>query len=499
MSEISQTVRNLSYNPARTDNPSGLTNDILALHAALSGSGAPDPSLGKIGDTYFDLLTTYNYQKNLSGVWEPTYSISASLPPAPPAVIPDPLPVGELQTDTIKGKTSDSLNIDAGLNGDINMTVGATNLLNVGPGNLTIQGNGVITGYSPANIYEVSSDNFTGKQITLSAPTDSIKLIGPDPYTIEAVNLGTSLTVKANDADLVLNAGTSKIKVASSNLANTTANSFIIEHETPGEDVEIKAEGTGAGNVVLRPGAGGGVVQTVENLSLQGNFLVDVGNIQHTTGSIFTIENTSNNQDVLIRTTGSGQLRLNSGSSEVKVESPATFTPFGFNTSAINASQTYTTAKSLLVNHSGVLTWSEPPETVIWTGTNIGVNGTTYLNVAGLAVNPADVPVYSVLAPNMFVRRIEANLIYSTPWSWGGGTATLEFGLISSGLPCTDANWVPAFNIPMTTTGDYYFSLSLPNVNIGAGGGKLACRIVASGTAPTAAQAELTLKLILSS
>lgn len=450
MSEISQTVRNLSYNPARTDNPSGLTNDILALHAALSGSGAPDPSLGKIGDTYFDLLTTYNYQKNLSGVWEPTYSISASLPPAPPAVIPDPLPVGELQTDTIKGKTSDSLNIDAGLNGDINMTVGATNLLNVGPGNLTIQGNGVITGYSPANIYEVSSDNFTGKQITLSAPTDSLKLIGPDPYTIEAVNLGTSLTVKANDADLVLDAGTSQIKASSA-------------------------------------------------LSLQGKDLLDVEKVQHTTASTFIMENTSNNQDVLIRTTASGNLRLNSGSANIEHETPSRFVPFGLTTSSINASQTYTTAKSLLVNHSGVLTWSEPPETVIWTGTNIGANGTTYLNVAGLAVNPADVPVYSVLASNMFVRRIEANLIYSAPWSWGGGSAVLEFGLISSGLPCTAANWVPAFNIPMTTIGDYYFTLSLPNVNLGAGGGKLGCRLVASGTASTAAQAELSLKLILSS
>ena len=387
----SQTVRDQPYDPSRTNNPTGLTSDILALHAELSGSGAPDPSLGKIGDTYFDLLTTFNYQKNSSGVWEPTYSISASLPPP---VIPDPLLVGELQTDTIKGKTSDTFTLDAGLNGDINVSLGATNIINIGSGSASIQGNGVITSFSPIIGYEIVSDNTSGKQILLSSNTSELNLIGPDPYVVQATNLGSTLTVKTNDANLTIDAGT--------------------------------------------------------------------GTIEH--GSL------------------------------------SNFNPNGLSTPSINNSQALTFAKVLTTNHSGVMLWGEPPETAIFNAVNVGNNGTTYLTASSLGVNPADVSVYPVLIGNTFIRRVEIALMSSAGWSWGGvGTATMEFGTISTGLPCTAANWIPLFNLPLTVIGDYYFSLAYPNVNVGGGSQKLGVRLVAAGTSATNFTAEIVVKIVLSS
>ena len=491
---LNQNIRFKAPNPSDTNNPQGLYSYLLTGQN-LSGAGVPNNNAGTINSRYIDTLSGIEYVKNETGIWEQYIDYSGFAPPPPPPTIPDPLEVGELRADTIKGKTSDNLTLDAGLNGDINLVLEPTNILNIGGGNITMQGNGVINSLSPITGYEILSDNTTGKQILLSANTGELNLIGPDPYIIQATNAGASLTLKANAADVVLDAGTAKIKVASSNIANTTNNSFIIEHQTTGEDIEIKAESVGAGNVILRAGTGGGQVQTTENLSLQGKDLINVEKVQHTTATTFIMENTSNNQDVLIRTTGAGNLRINSGSANIEHETPARFVPFGLTTSSINASHTLTQDSIIAVSSSGVIEFGKVPQTIIFSGINIGVNGINYLDCFNIDPNPGQVPVCPILNGGK-IRRVEAALLFDTPWTWGGATtANIEFGYIALSSPITTANWTPLFNLSMEPTLDYYYTNSTANITMPAA--KLGCRLNIVGATPTASTAEIIIKVQL--
>lgn len=403
---------------------------------SISGVGAPDADLGENEWLYMDTSTGFQYKKE-NGIWDPFVNFSAF---APPAIIPDPLEVDELHTDLIKGRNAESITLDGGVGGDINMTLGIGASVSINGGNTLLTGNGNIQAGSLIQGYQLGADNLAGSSMYLNPGTDEISLIGP---------------------------------------------SKTIRHNTPASTLTLR---TNAADVVVNP-VGGGNLVTTSNISHQ-----------PPAGENFEISTTGANSDVFIHSNlaGAGNLTLQSGASGSIVHNTlATFNTFGLSTSAINNSDTYNEAKALTADHTGALVWSELPETVVFTAINVGANGTKYLDPFGLAVNPADVGVYPVFASNMLIRRVEAVIMSNAAWLWGGGTAIIEFGSIATGSPCTDANFVPLFNVAMGTGGEFYFLLAKPNVSLGAGK-KLAARIVATGTASTNSTAEFMVKLTLS-
>lgn len=559
---ISQIIRTSSRSPG---NPSGIMSDILSLNNSYSGTGPP-PALiagSVVGNTYIDNASGVEYKLQLDGTWQPFFDFTTI-----PVIVPDPLIINNLRADevdcdTIRGKASDNIDVDVG-------GVGKFNVKETG-------GNKII--FDPLE-GKIQADGGSGMTLTAIEVTQ--------PVRIEAGTTSGNIQLVAGTSGFV------DVKGASSRISTQENNTFLIDHRTPGEDVELKAEASAAGNVRLRPGLGG-QVQCTENLSLQGKDLIDVANIQHTgattftmsgtldqdielktdgtgkvsvvknlggqididpqnnkissnaspftlssgitniestggslnlkgsglvnvndlisgkaivldpTGTIagnpdgpFVIQNVQNNQDLDIKTALNGQINFRSGTSNIVCHNPLVATTFGLTTSSINASQTYTEAKALIANGAGALVWSKLPETAIFTAVNVGANANRYLDVSSLSVNPADVPVYPVLQPNTKIRRLEACLMSSVPWNWGGvGDARIKLGYIADNLPCIDANFVSVFEFPINVTDPWYFTLAIPNVAVNASSHKLVCRLDASGTSATNTQAELIVKVTI--
>lgn len=490
---LNQNIRFKAPNPSDTNNPQGLYSYLLTGQN-LSGAGVPNNNAGTINSRYIDTLSGIEYIKNDTGTWEPYIDYSGFAPPPPPPTIPDPLEVGELRADTIKGKTADSFTLDAGLNGDINLTLGPSNSLNINSGNTQLTGNGNIIAGSLVSGYQILADTGGGKSINLNPNANEISIIGSAHMNIKHNSVGQNLQLQTNDGNIIMNTGAGSI-IANATIGNTTNNSFIIEHQTTGEDVEIKAESVGAGNVILRAGTGGGQVQTTENLSLQGKDLINVEKVQHTTASIFTIENTTANQDVLIKSAGVGNIRFNSSGGQNVFESEATFNPFGLSTSSINGSNGLTENRIMAIE-SGSIIFGKVPQTIIFSGINIGVNGVNYLDCFNIDPNPGQVPICPILNGGK-IRRVEAALLFDTPWTWGGATtANIDFGYIALSSPVTTANWTPLFSLSMEPTLDYYYT-NAPDINANMPPGKLGCRLNIVGATPTASTAEIIIKVQL--
>lgn len=511
------------------NNPQGLYDFIKPMRK-LKGSGAPAANLGENHWEYLDEVSGIDYVKS-NGVWEP-YADYSSFAPAPA----DPLTLNQLNVNTIRGNASDDVLIDAGtgicqvLN---QFQVGQVGALD----NVQIQDNGNIFAGSLVRSFNVKSWDGAQSEIEINAFNEKIVQNGPAKnLEVQAVagnvslngSTGLSLNANGNGVDcnnealnnvnqvsgsglvLGLSANTSlvfqetatnkliNVDPAEASISNNSNGTFTIKHLTTGEDVELQAEQTGPGNVRLRPGPSG-QAECTGRLSMQGQDVKDCKGLNSALGQALVVEHLVSNQNVEVKcaAAGAGNLILRSGNSgQIVHNTPATFNPFGLETSSINSSETYTQAKALLTTNTGQLTWGEPWRTITFNKVNIAAaTATVYLDIAGLSVNPADVSCFPILENPVYIRRVSSILISSAPWSFNGGTANLEIGYIPLGSPCTDANFVSITVLPINTAADYYYSLSRPNLSITTG--KLAVRLVTNGTAPTSGQAELVVDVMV--
>ena len=483
MSFVSQTIRSGSTSAA---NPSGLMGDILALNNSFSGAGAPVSVPGAIvGNSYIDTVSGIEYKLKGDNTWEPYVDFTSFAPP--PA---DPLTLDQLNVNTIRGNASDSVLIDLGATGDLNVTLAPGQVVDVGGGSATIQGNGNITTQSTMRAYDALIDSFAGRQLSVqNTPEYRIKVQGtPDLMVIESaldndIELRTdgvgkvsvkkvgagqididpqNSKISSNSSPFTVAAGILKLDSfggglqlnssgittctdlltgkaivmdpSLSTIANNANGTFSIQQTTSGEDVELKAEATGAGNVVLRPGATG-QVQCIENLSLQGKKLQD--------------------------------------------------------TVAINGGDVINRYGILSVNAAGTLGYSYPSHSHSFTWSNVGGDGVSYGVIGGLSpINPGDFGAFY----NPFAARVNMMsvvLIFNAPWSFNSGTAVLELVRVPTNQTVTtgNASVVAILNIP---TGANFYQYSLgSNTDISAPSGKYGMRLTVTGATSTSTTAEM--------
>jgi hypothetical protein len=491
MSLISQIVRS----SPTIANPTGIVSDILNIGKSFTGSGAPVDVPGAIANSkYTDTVSGIEYQLNDDGVWEPFFDFT-TLPPPPPA---DPFVVNtvkcdELDVDTIRGKAGDDVDVDVGAVGNLDVIgSGGTNGIHLktsagGFSNIVLQGNGYASFASGIKTYDLFLDNGSGKAmkhdvtpeyktyvtgtpseytienvnapITLStddlvnvkSTSTSNKFIidplegtiqanGGSGMTLEATNVTQPVQIKAGatSGNVVLVAGTGglvDIKGAASRISTQEPNTFLIDHRIEGEDIELQAAPGGAGNIRLAPGSTG-EVQLTNDLNCQANKLTNVEAI--------------NGGDTLSRY---GNLSVGSD---------------GFlQYSHTNISQTFT--------------WLQVGADTAGDYGNIGFNG---------AVNPADVPCIYIPWSSK-INTISAALHYSGAWTFGSGSAQILIGYIPAGQATIDANFVSVYPLNITT-GSNFFQLATGQLNVTLPLGKLAAKLVVSGSSSTSNTAELS-------
>ena len=513
----------------------GLAPDIIEMNKTLAASGVPDPSLGVIGNTYVDTATGIEYQKNSLG-WQAVYDISSVGPG-----VSDPLSLNQLNVDLIRGNAGDNVNINAGTTGTVQVILNTGHNLQVGgvgtEDNLVIEQNGNLVSGSLVKGFELLSDNFTGKAISINASAGKIEHGGAQPFIIENLTPGQTINIKSagsvilepspgpgstvsclknidlNNNDLIgvrniTGDGTQNMIVGSGGFFDLvlTSNQKGVNVLAVNDNINLQANGTHA--IIVKNAAAQEFIKmdgnnaaefklTVSNpVSSNSIDIKGVGDIIKTGTAPLTLEHLDPLGNINLRTSGGGGvIVMNDGAGNITFDAlNERATIDKLDTTSINNSSSSTVNQVLSVTNAGVLQFSRPPETAIFTGLNIGSNGTHYLNASSLVPTPGDVSTYPHILGGVNAK-IEANLIYSAPFTWGGGTSSLEIGYLAVGVPCNAANWTPIFTTPLSTAGDFYYTYTSPNIAIP--GGKLAVRLVNTGTSSTSNLAEIIVKLIL--
>lgn len=167
MSSINQDIKFSNY--GTSNNPYGLF-DFIKPTRHIKGNGVPLNSQGEDKWIYTDESSGQQYTKE-NGEWQPYIDFSTFGGGGGP--IPDPLPVAELNTDLITGLTSDSVEISAGVSGDINFTLDPLNHVNIN-GNIMMRGNGNIYSGSEIKGFQLTSDNGAGNRIEIQSNSSTI-------------------------------------------------------------------------------------------------------------------------------------------------------------------------------------------------------------------------------------------------------------------------------------------------------------------------------------
>ena len=93
--------------------------------------------------------------------------------------------------------------------------------------------------------------------------------------------------------------------------------------------------------------------------------------------------------------------------------------------------------------------------------------------------------------------EINVRLVYSSAWTFGGGTSLLQIGYCPIDTPALIVNFIVLGSLSLTTAGNFYqqtftgLDLTFPV------GSAMACRIVNTGISSTSNQAELFVSAVV--
>jgi hypothetical protein len=291
-----QDIRSGPPNPNNKNNPNNLY-DFIRPSRSIKGSGAPGPDVGQDYYTYTDTDSGVEYQKS-GGVWEPFLNLGSF---APPAVIPDPLQLSELDTDLIKGNVSDNITIDGNVAGNVQVLIGSGQAFQVGqPGALdtvVIQNNGNVLAGSKVRGFELESaggshdiqikNGVSGGLIeNLTGPLE-IKNSAVGDLNINAAGANTKLNLSAT-RDMVLSSGAAlelrptnniecfgALDLKSGGIQRNDGNDIDISNLSSGGRIDMFAQ---TGNILFR-GTGGGQIQTEKDINMQTKNIINANQI----------------------------------------------------------------------------------------------------------------------------------------------------------------------------------------------------------------------------
>ena len=499
---INQDIRSSRYgNP---NNPHALY-DFIKPSRNISGSGAPLDSLGEDKWLYIDTASGQQYIKNM-GSWSPFVDYSSF---APPPSIPDPIQVNEIQVDTIKGRTSDSIILNAGLIGDINVTLDGSNFMDFNSGNIRIQGNGNLISASDVTGYALFSNNGAGKLINIESNTGKIESTGVQPFNIQNATSGQPIDLTTQgDAGAFVNLKCKGVKYQN-------GGGFTLAELDDTQQLKIYKNGSGSTEAMYVRGSDSSIFSTVAGIPIKIAHEISSQNIQlstKSTGKIvfinatkflnfdagtgiisnsgtaqpLTVKNETTDQPLNLETTGTTD-KININSTLGLDMNTTQIT----NISAINGGDVINRFGSVSVDAGGVLSYAycQSAHSFCWGA--VGGNTTNeYGTIGGFVVAPADVAgVYIPWAGA--INMVSASLSYNAAWTFGAGTAIIDIGYIASNLPMINANFtiLTTLNIP---TGVNFFQSGLgSNTNVAMPSGRLCARLNVAASSPTSQNAEM--------
>ena len=498
---LNQNIRSQPVNFDNINNPYGLFN-YLVVGDNLKGAGAPSPNIGTINSKYIDTVSGIEYIKGADGVWDAFVNFGTF---APPVIIPDPLSLIELDVDTIRGNSGDSVAIDLGPTGDLNISLDGNQFIKVNGDNIKIQGNGNIISQSSLIGYELQSNNTIDKYISIVANSGLIQSVGNQPLTIEALNAGQPVNIKTEGsagADVVLegkkvqfnsgasvllaefdnsvdnrlimyNGASQAVLLRAQGMTKLNAGDLVINHESTNASINNNVKGLGSHTFT------NSTVGSTARIDSQTKTLEFLG----TDGDV-NIRNVTLNDHLLLSTDGTGQVKIPNGGLDL-VNNPV------INVSAINNGNLNGQFGSLSVNAAGALIYAKPQTAHTFTWGAVGGNTVNeYGEIGGFTVAPGDVA--GVYIPwGGFINMVSASLSYSAAWTFGAGTASIQIGYIPSGVPMINANFVNLTTLPILTNTDFYQVSLGTNTNVSLPLGRLCARLNVAGAAATSTNAEL--------
>jgi len=514
MSAINQDIRT---GPPGNDpnNPQNLFS-YLIVGDKLKGSGLPDATSGTFNSSYLDTVTGIEYVKKGDGTWENFVDYSGFAPAVP---VPDPLPINELQVDLIRGKNSDNVEITGSLNGDVNITLEATNALSINGGNCLISGSGNVISGSDIQGYDIRATNGTGKTISLKPATGEIEHVGAgQDLNITQSTGGQNINMNVGAAQLVIsdNAGSTVLK-------NTTGPLHLAGQSGPGQ-IAVELDGPMYVNNKAISGMGICSANINNNLTLSTTGIGSV-NLQSSANVNLTPSVLNANAGTNITFTSqqlSDYLALSTmtvrGVSTTSIISEGSNVEITSNVAAVNIISA--TGTNLIANSGNVvlnapagnilassdidmnstndiINWRKQPQTVTYSGANIGSNGVHYLDIGQGPIGPSDfgaIPIFD----GSRIRSVQVALLYNGPWSFGGvGSASLEFFTVGESLPCIIANTTAFVSYVLPTTGDFYFFKANTIGSLIPNGTKIGCRLILTGTLTTSIQGDILVNTVI--
>ena len=542
---INQDIR---YTNSQTDpnNPHGLY-DFIKPPRSITGVGPPSPSLGENEWLYIDTSSGIEYKKE-QGTWNPFFDMSSV-----PVVVPDPLNVNllradEIDTDTIRGKAGDSVSMDVGAAGNLDIIGSAgTNGIHLktssaGPSNIRLQANGFGEFDSGIRSYGVFVDNLAGKQINIDPDTMTISNSGGANALIiqnatqevqtrtenlvfknsnNTRNLGRIYPLASSSRFEMYGTGSDVVAI---NLGNQISkhgpSAFTIKHEEFNQDVNVITKGTGK---LISSISGGKEINIDANLNEVNG--TDPGAFK-VTGGLLTVESRGGLMNLIGGATGFVQVSDTAGDQVIAIDaqnakiantSPGVdFTIENIapsqnivlktnagavdadnsgliNLNSINGSGSITRSQVLGVDNAGVLAFRNPPKTTNMTLGAFGGNGTEYFNLAG---NVAPGELWGTILSDQVCQLtgFHARLHYNNVWGFGGGAPQLQIGYITPNLPMTEANFILLYSHNVPNGAFYSTSVSGIGVNIPASAA-LCARFVLTGTSSTSTNAEVSISI----
>lgn len=530
MSLVSQRVRS---NPSPS-NPTGIVDDLLKIGTTSAASGVPDSNTsGLPGSSYIDSSTGIQYIKQSDGSWQPIYD-PGTLPVNDPFIAGTVecnfLKVDESSVDAIVGRTSESVSIDLKAGGDLNISSGPVNGININAGNTVLTGNGGITAQSGVRSYETIVDNFSGRQIKLEqTPEYKLAVTGlAGDLTIDAgantVKLASDLDMQSNNIlnfvappvsvitgnpDLTIN-GTALTLDPSGfiNLGSTVnvglndfVNCDLVQGPTLNMTSTVNTINKTSGihsftnvlndDIVTIEGNTGNGKMTVSGLPFGNGNKIEIdgiGSIKKIGTSALNIEQTNAGSNTNLLSNG-GVIRMQDGANAMTFDPAAKrATMEKIVIEQLNFSAGKTIYTSFGTDETGVLDFRKPPKTFDVAFGNMGSNGSIYAtNIA----NPADFTTYYLGSTSRNLIEVNVRLAFSAAWSFGGGTSTLGIGYCLQDTPAIDANYVSMYTMALNTAGNFYQQESGSiNVAIPANA-SLVVKITNTGTSSTSNNAEL--------
>lgn len=466
-------------------------------------------------------------------------------------MIPDPLPLNQLNVNNIQGFADDNVALNLGAGGSLNVTCGGTEGINFNGTNARIQGNGFAEFQSSVRTFDVISDNFAGRQMTVSPSDYSIRVTGlADDISLDAgandvkmasdLNLdGKSLVNKSAGQPLaILNqaAGQPVIITANGGEVQTTGdlnvNAFDIKNAGPisGATTSLTSNvgnldlNAPAGSVNISSTAGdincspgtlnviGGITNlesTGGSLQLKHTAIASITNTSDSSGFVFDSTNgvqavstpglmrfehavTNQNLELRCEQTGSGSVILNPGASgQIDASSKDIV-----NVSGINNSASIIQNSVLNVSNTGVLSYRAYPQSIEMIQSGFGNNGTDYFNLGTSTIGPGE--VWGICSGNgRSLAEFSVRLHSNAAFNFGGGSAQLQVGYIANNVPMTEANFTVLRSVNLDTVSDLY-GVSLTGYNDAIPFRAAVCaRTVLAGTSSTISNAELSLNIIL--